>query len=178
MEITQDYLKECLDYDPLTGVFTWRNRPDRRKNWNATFAGKQTGYANVSKRGYTHIIIGLNYKLYLASRLAFLYMTGAWPQGQVDHINQISTDNRWANLRDVSDAENRKNRTRQSNNTSGVQGVYWHTGTGKWRARLWVNKKSVSGGLFNTFEEAVARRKELEAQYNFHANHGSEKLAA
>lgn len=180
MELTQAYLKECLDYDPLTGAFTWKHRPSCSKQRNTRFAGKEAGctYRKKRKDGYTVRLIGVDYTMYLASRLAWLYMTGAWPKAQIDHINHDSADNRFANLREVDNVENHKNRPRQNNNSSGVTGVAWHKRDGCWRVHITVGGKHISGGYFKSFEEAVAKRKELEAQYNFHVNHGAEKIAA
>lgn len=45
-----------------------------------------------------------------------------------------------------------------SNNTSGVRGVTWHAGTGKWMARVEENGKTRTIGYFSTIEEAAKAR--------------------
>lgn len=103
-ELTQEIVRELLDYNPETGVFTWRPR-DRKwfntdriwNSWNAKLAGKPAGTPHRS--GY--IWIGLNGKLLAAHRLAFLWMAGAWPTRQVDHRDRDRANNRWTNLRDA-----------------------------------------------------------------------------
>jgi hypothetical protein len=87
--------KSQYTYDPLTGVF---NR----------IGGGVVGSEN--NQGYVVVYVGGTY--YTAHRLAFLYVTGEWPSGVVDHINRTRNDNRWVNLRDVSSSENAKNTTR------------------------------------------------------------------
>ncbi len=91
-EITQAELVENLSYDPDSGVF-------RRKisNTRAVKAGDIAGSQNG--KGYlTMMVCG---RVYKAHRLAFLYMTGSFPPEEVDHINGIRDDNRWACLRAV-----------------------------------------------------------------------------
>lgn len=98
--LTQARLKSLLKYDPFTGNFWWKvnRRGTAKKN---SVAGA------VSTAGYRQIKI--NGPLYLSSRLAFLYMTGKWPKGYVDHINRNRADNRWENLRECTNAENQYN---------------------------------------------------------------------
>ncbi len=169
--LTQAYLKECLSYDPETGVFTWLVRPrhhfdsDAAMNvTNGKFAGKIAGSLNDS--GY--VVINTAAFPRRAHRLAFLYMTGKYPE-YTDHINHMRTDNRWCNLRDVSMATNNKNISLRKTNTAGYPGVTWHAETRKWRARF--NK--IHLGLFSLVEDAIAARKTAEIGSGFHQNHGS-----
>jgi hypothetical protein len=83
-------LKQILDYDQNTGVFRWATRKCQRKR-----AGEIAG--SVSNKGY--VMIGIDYKKYSAHRLAWLYVHGDWPAGEIDHINRDRTDNRISNLR-------------------------------------------------------------------------------
>jgi hypothetical protein len=180
MELTQEYLKTRLHYEPTTGVFTWLPCAERKKDWNTRHAGKAAGYTGTpGSNGYTKTKTNLDGKFYGLPRLAWLYMTGSWPVGEIDHLNHDPADNSWANLRDVDHLENMRNKAVHSNNTSGATGVSWIKRTKKWRASIsTTDRKSIHGGYFDDFEEAVARRKELEAQYNFHQNPGAEKIAA
>jgi len=99
------------------------------------------------KNGY--ISIGVDGTRYLAHRLAWLWMTGRWPQKYVDHKNFTVSDNRWINLREANDMQNSRHRRVRFDNRSGVKGVGFHKETGKWRASIVVNKKKISLGLFH-----------------------------
>lgn len=132
--LTEARLKELLHYDPETGVFTWRNSPLVHK-WRGKVAGRQD-------QGYWRIRI--DRQEYQAHRLAWLYVTGAWPAHAVDHINGIRSDNRWANLRDVPSNVNMQNRRRAKINTkSGLLGVKWCADAERWEARIKVNGQDI-----------------------------------
>lgn len=140
--LTQEKLQHLLDYDPLTGIWTWRNPLPRSKMKSGDIAGRITG-----GRRQIRIASGFFY----ASRLAWLYMTGEWPQDQIDHINRIRDDDRWENLREANQSQNSFNRS-------------WCEESGEWRGiRCCGNQFAVSIGnqylgLFKTFEEAKAAR--------------------
>ena len=82
-----------------------------------------------------------------------------------DHINRNTFDNRKNNLRKATQEENAKNRTIRKDNTSGVTGVYWHKGTGKWQAGIGLNGKMKYLGVFDTYEEAIEARVKAEKEY-------------
>lgn len=83
----------------------------------------------------------------------------------VDHIEHDITDNRKEKLRIVTPLQNSINRSIQSNNKSGVTGVYWSKQRNKWIAQITVNKKAINLGGYNSFDEAVSVRKEAERKY-------------
>ena len=168
----QAYLKERLSYDPATGVFTWNRYENRTNAWNARFAGKEAGNVYCRKDGYRTAQIGIDYKLYLTARLVWLYVTGGWPSKDLDHIDHDSTNNRFANLREVTDAENMQNKPKYRCNKSGTTGVFWHERDQRWLAYIRAGGKKIHGGYFKDIADAIARRKELEIQYGYHANHG------
>ena len=161
--IKQSELKEILDYNPKTGIFT------RLININGgTRVGDIAGHLNP--RGY--IQISVKGKSYRAHRLAWLYVYGVWPKDQVDHINHNFSDNRIDNLREVNTQENGKNRSLNKNNLSGIHGVLWMERDGKWWSRIVVSGKTLHLGSFNDFFEACCIRKSADNKYGFHANHG------
>jgi hypothetical protein len=112
--LTQANIKEYLDYDPLTGLFTWIASTNKK-----VVVGKTAG--RIINKGYSQI--GILGEEILAHRLAWLYMTGDWPSLYIDHINGIKSDNRWVNLRDVSNSINLINRTTKVIPASGLRGV-------------------------------------------------------
>lgn len=100
-------------------------------------------------------IIGLLGTQWKEHRLAFLYMTGTWPKGEIDHINHDRSDNRWSNLRDVDPTTNKQNQKQEKvKGTSSYKGVYWCSYKGKWRAQIKANKKCMSLGFFDNPESA------------------------
>lgn len=168
-------LRELLSYDPDTGVFIWKARPEHLfprqrdwKTWNSRFAGTVAG--NVNVHGYRAIMVFR--KLHYAHRIAWVMHTGAWPENQIDHINQQRDDNRICNLREVTNQENMKNSTRIRSNTSGATGVHWDTRRSRWVAQIKHDGRGRFLGYYTDFDEAVAARKAADCKYGFHPNHG------
>jgi hypothetical protein len=143
--ITQEQLKEILEYNPDTGVFTRTKTINNR-----AVLGSVAGYK--TKDGYNRIKI--NRKHYKTHRLAYLYMTGNFPKNSIDHINHIKDDNRWANLRDATNSQNQANRVKHKNNTSGYTGVHWCKRRKKWCARIRYMYSFVHIGYYTTPQEA------------------------
>ena len=137
-ELTQNYLKECLGYNPDTGIFT------RKKT--------QTTVGTLRKDGY--LMMRANNTAYLNHRLAWFYVYGYFPK-QIDHINNIRTDNRICNLREANRSENNQNQIKpRSNNKVGFLGVCFDKNNLNYRARIGINKKYINIGSFKTPEEA------------------------
>ena len=186
MELTAEIARELLTYNPDTGKLFWKERPlkyfknpNYTKSWNIKYAGKEALTAIAfRKSGQIARLEGrvLN-KSYYTHRIAWLMYYGEWPKNQIDHINQDPIDNRIENLRDVTNAENSKNKTLQKNNTTGYVGVYFykHKRYKKYRARIRINTILKHLGYYDTAEEAAAVRSVASINYNFHPNHGNEK---
>ena len=145
--ITQARLKELLAYNPDTGVFTWLVKSNRKIR-----IGDIAGH--LDGKGYRRIKV--EQKRYQAHRLAWLYMTGAWPVAQIDHRNGNKDDNRWDKLREATNAENQQNRVINRNNTSGLMGVCWNRKMGKWQAQIRGAGHRRFLGLFTDPEAAHA----------------------
>jgi HNH endonuclease len=150
-DLTQESLKAVLVYDPLAGSWTWLHRPDGSPQWNGNFAGKRAGNIDPDT-GYLRIRIGKI--LYYAHRLAFLYMTGSWPQNEGDHENLDRADCRWSNLRDATHAENNINKPNRSDNTSGFKGVSFDKKSKKWNSEFRFNGRRFRRWGFETAELA------------------------
>jgi hypothetical protein len=155
---TQDRLKELYRYEPDTGNFYHRTirsavcRPD--------------GLAGTSHGG--RIALRVDGRLYLAHRLAWLYMTGDMPRGVVDHINGVGLDNRWSNLRDVSQQINTQNTHKRFGHQkhSNLPGAHWCGQRRVWKSSLHVDGRSVHLGTFGSAEEASAAY--VEAKRRLH----------
>lgn len=177
-----DILRQLLDYDPETGVLTWRHRglewftagPGRSLAnvaacWNSKFAGKPA-LATDNGQGYASgKCLGKTLK---AHRVIWAIVHGAWPDGEIDHINGDPMDNRLCNLRCVSHGENMRNQKRRADNSSGVAGVYLVPGYSRWRAQIKLHGKRFHLGYFATFEEAASAKAEAEERAGYHENHG------
>lgn len=142
--ISAERLHALLNYDPVTGCFTWLVARGSARQ------GDRAGAVN-SKHGYREI--GLDDENYRSGPLAWLYMTGSWPGHLVDHRNGKRDDDRWRNLRRATYEKNAQNSARHRDNLSGFKGVSLHM-TGKWRARIRLNGREKSLGLFDTPESA------------------------
>jgi len=180
-------LRKLLSYDPGTGLMVWKRRSPEMftdgsrytaeqvcTRWNTRFDGKPAFETATSLGYFGGRVFG---KIYFAHRVAYAIHHGAWPHGQVDHISGVKTDNRIANLRDVSHSENLRNAAISSNNTSGACGVSWNVATSKWRAQIRRNREQKHLGTFDNFDDAVAARAAAEVKYGYHPNHGRPHLA-
>ena len=163
--LNQTKLQELLHYCEDTGIFTNLITRGPRAQ-----AGQPAGCLNKST-GYIHINIAGT--IYQAHRLAHLYVTGEWPQDQIDHESHIRSDNAWDNLKAVTHAENAKNQSISSNNTSGQTGITWNKVAFKWQAYITVDGKQIHLGLHERFSEALDTRKLAEVAYGYHRNHGA-----
>lgn len=155
---SQTYLRQCFDYDPETGILTWRERP--REHFptfagmvasNAKYAGKQAG--KCLSKGYPQV--GFLGKTWPCHRIIWKMVTGKDPD-QIDHINHDRADNRWSNLRSANEQQNHFNMPRYRNNRSGFKGVHRHSQNQKWIAQIRSNGRSRHIGSFDTVEAAKA----------------------
>lgn len=143
-QVTAERLRELLDYDPATGIFTWRVT-----HWPAV-AGSAAGY--IDGAGYHRITVDrVNY---YAHHLAWFYVTGEWPDDEIDHRNCERDNNRFANLREATSSQNKWNTRIRRDNTSGFKGV--NKAAGRWRAQIQHAGRQRHLGYFGTATEAHA----------------------
>lgn len=155
--LTQERVKELLNYDPITGIFTWKV--------NVSSTGRAGNVAG-SDNGAGYLLIRVDKRLYLAHRLAALYMEGQFPPALIDHLDMNKSNNRWANLRHATKAENAQNKLKaQANNAlSGLLGVYWNAVNKQWGAKVNFNRKQHHAGFFETPELAHAAYVKLKRE--------------
>lgn len=153
-DLTQEYIKSILNYDPETGVLTWKNRVK---------VGKEVG--GIS-HGYRRL--GVDGVRYLAHRIIWLWNYGYLPENEIDHINRIKDDNRLINLREVSRQCNQRNRGPNKNNTSGVKGVYWSKQRNKYIAQIKINNKKYHLGYHRELDTAALHRLAAERFLKWH----------
>lgn len=158
-------LRQLLRYEPDTGLLFWRPRPARMfpdtfcggaetacACWNNRYSGKEA-LISYSRKGYKHGKVqarGL-----LAHRVAYAIYNGAWPDGEIDHMNGDKADNRIGNLRVASRIENNRNRKSHSGGSSKYCGVNWKAAARKWVAAIRIDGKRLHLGYFTDELEAA-----------------------
>jgi hypothetical protein len=180
-ELTLEDVARVLRADFETGKLYWLPRtPDMFPNGRQTAATRcsiwNTRYAG--KEAFTSLVGGylsgeIFYRAYFAHRVIWMLAHGEWPEADIDHINGDRSDNRLANLRSVSRAENGRNQGIRRNNKSGVMGVCWSPRNAKWKAQIRVGGEQKHIGFFTDLAAATAARKAAESEYGFHPNHGA-----
>ena len=157
MTVTAENIREWFLYDPSTGVFTRRVRRGRNGAGSVLSGAIKHGYLRATLQGRSYAI----------HRLAFLWMTGMFPIGDVDHIDGNRANNKWSNLRDVDRSTNLQNiRSAKSHNKStGLLGAYLIPKSGRYTSRIRSGGKNIYLGVFSTADEArsayIAAKRQL-----------------
>lgn len=144
--VTAEILRETLDYDPATGILTWR------RSGGGVAAGDAAQHVNP--QGYVRVNIGG--RIYQGHRLAWLHTYGVWPTGDLDHRDGCRTNNRIANLREATRSQNNANAKRNRNNSSGYKGVSLFKPTGRYMAYINAGGTRKYLGYFATAGDAHA----------------------
>jgi hypothetical protein len=158
---SQEYLRQCFDYDPETGVLTWRVRPRGHfkcnQSWaaaNSKCSGAVAGRPITDTGGKQYLYVMLNFRMWRVHRLIWILVNAGADPPTIDHMNGDGLDNRLCNLRPASRSENQKNtKTRQSLYGRGVYQSFK-----KFAAKIRVGPgiKKEYLGSYNTPEEAHA----------------------
>lgn len=146
-KLTQKRVRELLDYDPETGLLTWK--VNRR-------GSARVGDVAGTMDGAGYIKLSIDSKQYLAHRVVWLWNYGYFPEYQVDHINRVKVDNRVCNLREVSATCNLRNSCVSTRNRSGVKGV--SVNKHGCHASIMIGGKQIHIKTVHDFAEAVAHR--------------------
>lgn len=160
--LSQARVRALFDYNPETGAFSRKIHRKGPKGTKSKWIDKSTGYCRIWIEG----------KTYRVHRVIWLWMTGNFPVNQLDHDNRVRSDNRWCNLKEVTNSENQKNVGMNPLNTSGITGVHYHIRMKKWIAQINIDKKQTQLGAFVEKSDAILARKEAETIYGYHPNHG------
>jgi hypothetical protein len=150
----QARLFQALIYDPGTGEFR------RRKTGRLIDTRDRQGYR----------VIYFDGKLRRAARLAWLYMTGAWPDNFVDHVDTDPANDRWNNLRTATPAQNMHNRRKRANSSTGLKGAFYSKRDKRYLSSIGVNGRQIYLGYFGTAEEAALAYAKASAE--LHGEYG------
>jgi len=166
-KITLEYLKRILYYHANSGDWIWlEDRP------LGAYVKQGSRAGTINGKGY--IQIGIDGSIYQAHILAWFYETGEWPLDEIDHINTISYDNAWSNLREASHAQNKANVNKFSSNSSGFKGVCWDKRRKKYVVHICVEGDQKHLGYFKdiiiaarTYDRAAIKYHREFARLNF-----------
>lgn len=131
-------VQDNLDYCPETGVITPKPGSPAR--------------VFLHTDGYQRVAIAK--EAFQAHRAAWVLMHGQWPQGEIDHINGDKADNRAANIREATRAQNMQNRPSPARGANPYKGVSFNPANGMWRARIRANGRQEHAGYYTTPEAA------------------------
>ena len=135
--------RASISYDPNTGEIT-------------RISGQRAGRVVGHHQPNGYLTITFRHRTYRFHRVAWALHTGGWPIGQIDHIDGVTTNNKWSNIRDVTAAVNSQNkREAYRNNQSKVQGAT-PMPTGEFMSRIFRNGRRVFLGVHPTAVAAGA----------------------
>lgn len=174
-KIDLDYVLKHFEYDEITGdikriVKVKGSRGVGRKVGRIHSVKYLSGGVEVSKKYKRITVNGSNV---YAHRVAWVLMTKEQPPSEIDHIDGDGTNNSWSNLRGSDRAINMKNQKKHSDSKFPTMGISLRKDSGKYRARIMVDGKSISLGSFDNYKDAEKARIDALAKYGFHENHGA-----
>ena len=145
---------DYISYDPVSGQFTAIK--DRGKIKKGDKLGTKT------TNGY--LVLGFRNKTQLCHRLAFLFMTGVFPELDVDHINGDRSDNRWTNLRQATRKQNSFNRGENKSKPL-PKNIYLHK-SGRYRVKMKIEGVTMHFGYFTELDKALEKARSIQELYH------------
>lgn len=175
---SQEYLKQCFDYNENTGDLIWKHRPFSHfknivgyKNFNNQNVGKIAGSVTTTPEGNHYRVVKIKGIFYFAHRIVFKILYNEEPDC-IDHLNGNGLDNYKCNLEKSTAHKNNKNQSINKRNKENKMGVYWREDHGRFCASIGFNGKQIHLGSFMTKKEAVKAREKAEKDLLFSTNHG------
>lgn len=162
-----DEARRLFFYHAETGLIL------RRVYQMGKHVGEEAGGVRTDADGMTYRTVSIFRKVFMSHRVAWLLHYGVWPTMRLDHRDGNGINNRIENLREVTNQQNGMNMKLNRTSKTGVSGVRWHPLAKKWNARITVSNQEIYLGLFESFEDAVAARKQAESKYGFSERHGT-----
>lgn len=170
---SQEYLKECFDYNEITGDLVRRPRPlhhfKTKRAYAVALSKSMRAVNTISTEGYVKVF--LDGKSLYAHRIIWIIKTGNQPC-VIDHIDHDRSNNSWINLRNVTCDGSSKNLGLRSDNTSGITGVYFNKHLKKWAAQCSINGKIKYIGIYSDIHDASQAVLLFRRNNDFHDNHG------
>lgn len=180
---SQEYLKECFEYDSEKGILTWKERPDYhfehlfRKNyvesWNQRLAGSRAGYIRRKKGGYARRHVTIDGSIYMEHRVIWKLLYNEEPQ-ILDHADGNATNNRIGNISKTDFQRNSGNRSKSINNSTGITGVSFRKDQEAWCVSIRRGGKNIHLKQTKDFFEACCVRKSAELGLDYSERHGKE----
>jgi hypothetical protein len=156
IKLTHETLTELLDYDPATGVFTWKVARSNRVK-----VGSRAGVFHKPTGGR---YIGIGDEKFMAHRLAWFYVKGEMSKMDIRPIDGDYDNCAIDNLKEISRIELQHARGANKNNTTGFAGVS-AAPHGKFQAKITWNNIQVSLGMnFATAEDAAGVVQKAQAE--------------
>lgn len=174
-DVSVEYLKECIEYDPETGLAYWKERPLHhfKNSSNMKSVNKNTGKPIDMINSHGYIRFTINYSTYLLHRVIWKLITGEDSEHLIDHIDGNKLNNKWDNLREATVGQNACNKKISSHNTTGYKGVSVGRTQNTWVAVIRLDGKVKKLGTFPTPEDAHQAYCEAASAYHGEfANYG------
>jgi hypothetical protein len=133
----------------------------------------------TDKGGYQTICLRVNGKkkdMKIHRLVALAFFANPLNKRCVDHIDNDRKNNHISNLRYATNSENGMNKTKLSNNTSGVTGVMWNKSAKKWHAQITIDNIKKHLGSFDTIEDAKKARITAVNKLFGEYTHSSQKI--
>ena len=148
-DLSADHVRSIFFYDPSEGLLRWRHSAGQGGRIPpGTIAGR------MHPEGYRYVTV--NGRHYRVSRIVWLYQTGEWPRLKIDHKDCDPTNDKWNNLREATDSQQKQNNRKRRDNKTGFKCVVFDKSRNQYRWQVVVNGKRIKGKRFGTAAEAFA----------------------